>query len=141
MYRILLEDGRIVGTPNAEFYEVLNILSTQTREGVGAKQSAAEGIIKKYIKEKWADDWKNGRHGSFLRQWLPEIETAKRAMKRYTGLSAAEAAALFQARVGKIGLNSFLSSIDRADTARCPCGEAPETVHHIIMQCDRYDDI
>jgi hypothetical protein len=29
-YRILLEDGRIIGTPNAEFYEVLKTPSTQT---------------------------------------------------------------------------------------------------------------
>ncbi|KAJ5111782.1 hypothetical protein NUU61_001412 [Penicillium alfredii] len=39
-YRILLEDGRIIGTPNAEFYEVLNTPSTQTREDVRAKQQS-----------------------------------------------------------------------------------------------------
>lgn len=39
-YRILLEDGRIIGTPNAEFHEVLNTPSTQTREDVGAKQQS-----------------------------------------------------------------------------------------------------
>lgn len=37
-YRILLEDGRIIGTPNAEFQEVLNTSSTQTRKNVGAVQ-------------------------------------------------------------------------------------------------------
>ena len=37
-YRILLEDGRIVGTPNAEFHEVLTAPSTQTIEDVGARQ-------------------------------------------------------------------------------------------------------
>lgn len=36
-YRILLEDGRIVGTPNAEFQEVLMTPSTQTIQDVGAK--------------------------------------------------------------------------------------------------------
>lgn len=37
-YRILLGDGRIVGTPNAEFQEVLTTPSTQTMEDVGARQ-------------------------------------------------------------------------------------------------------
>ena len=37
-YRILLGDGRIVGTPNAEFQEVLTAPSTQTMEDVGARQ-------------------------------------------------------------------------------------------------------
>jgi hypothetical protein len=37
-YRILLEDGRIVGTPNAEFQEALITSSTQTRPDVGAEQ-------------------------------------------------------------------------------------------------------
>ncbi|OJD12761.1 hypothetical protein AJ78_06701 [Emergomyces pasteurianus Ep9510] len=34
-YRILLEDGRIVGTPNAEFHEILTNPSTQTIEVPG----------------------------------------------------------------------------------------------------------
>ncbi|KAJ5240526.1 uncharacterized protein N7469_002117 [Penicillium citrinum] len=37
-YRILPEDGRIVGTPNAEFHEVLTTPSTQTIDDVGARQ-------------------------------------------------------------------------------------------------------
>jgi hypothetical protein len=37
-YRILLEDSRIIGTPNAEFHEVLTTPSTQTRTDVGAIQ-------------------------------------------------------------------------------------------------------
>lgn len=42
-YRILLEDGRIVGTPNAEFHEVLTAPSTQTIEDVGARRDGSPG--------------------------------------------------------------------------------------------------
>ncbi|KAJ5283470.1 hypothetical protein N7505_001450 [Penicillium chrysogenum] len=42
-YRILLEDGRIVGTPNAEFYEVLTAPSIQTIEDVGARRDGSPG--------------------------------------------------------------------------------------------------
>jgi hypothetical protein len=37
-YRIILEDGKIIGTPNTEFHEVSKTPSTQTIEDVGAKQ-------------------------------------------------------------------------------------------------------
>lgn len=37
-YRILLGDGRIVGTLNAEFQEVLTTPSIQTMEDMGARQ-------------------------------------------------------------------------------------------------------
>ncbi|KAJ5829151.1 uncharacterized protein N7525_007404 [Penicillium rubens] len=40
-YRILLEDGRIVGSPNAEFHEVLTAPSTQTIEDVGARRDGS----------------------------------------------------------------------------------------------------
>ena len=42
-YRILLEDWRIVGTPNAEFYEALMTPSTQTVQDVGAKRYGSPG--------------------------------------------------------------------------------------------------
>lgn len=40
-YRILLEDGRIIGTPNAEFHEVLIAPSTLTIEDVGARRDGS----------------------------------------------------------------------------------------------------
>ncbi|KAI2867915.1 hypothetical protein CBS76997_10738 [Aspergillus niger] len=43
-YRILLEDGRIVGTPNAEFHEVLEAPSTQTREDVVARRDGLPAV-------------------------------------------------------------------------------------------------
>ncbi|KAJ5195629.1 uncharacterized protein N7498_009067 [Penicillium cinerascens] len=79
-------------------------------------RSAAERMIKKSLKGKWAHSWKIGKHGSHLRRWLPVVEPARTAMKRYSDLSAAQSAGLFQARTSKIGLNHFLASIDRADT-------------------------
>ncbi|EKG09467.1 Integrase catalytic core [Macrophomina phaseolina MS6] len=40
-YRILLEDGRIIGTPNAEFHEVLITPSAQTMEDVGVRRDGS----------------------------------------------------------------------------------------------------
>jgi hypothetical protein len=43
-YRILLEDGRIIGTPNAEFHEVLITPSTQTEQDVGAEPDDSPAV-------------------------------------------------------------------------------------------------
>jgi hypothetical protein len=43
-YCILLEDSRIIGTPNAEFHEVLTTPSTQTKQDVGAESDNSPRI-------------------------------------------------------------------------------------------------
>ncbi|RAH69442.1 uncharacterized protein BO66DRAFT_392416 [Aspergillus aculeatinus CBS 121060] len=40
--------------------------------------------------------------------------------------------------MGKIGFNSFLVFIKRTDNPGCFCGEAPETVHHVLLNCSCY---
>jgi hypothetical protein len=44
-------------------------------------------------------------------------------------------------RTGKIGLNHYLSTINRADEPLCPCRQAPETTHHVLFGCTRYNDL
>lgn len=39
---------------------------------------------------------------------------------------------------GKVGLNKYLNSINRAPTPYCACGTEPETVEHYLMKCKRY---
>ncbi|PLB45341.1 hypothetical protein P170DRAFT_313443, partial [Aspergillus steynii IBT 23096] len=64
--------------------------------------------------------------------------SAGAVVQRYKGLSAPQASTLFQARTGKIGLNHFLTTIRKQEDPLCPCGQAEETVAHILLRCTRY---
>jgi hypothetical protein len=48
-------------------------------------------------------------------------------------------------RTGKIGLNGFLTTINQAETDRCPCRQAPaETPHRVLLGSlgsELYDDL
>lgn len=55
----------------------------------------------------------------------------------YSGPPRREATALCQARTGKIGLNGFLfkSKAFGVYSPLCRCGDAPETVEHLVFHC------
>jgi hypothetical protein len=103
-------------------------------------QSAANCWVRRTTKNNWIDKWQSAAHGNTLRRPLPKI--ARNTLALYQDLTPTERSALIQARTGKIGLNAYLYSIDRADTTRCPqCSEASETVRHILIDCPGYFDL
>src|SRR5882762_3191535 len=57
-------------------------------------------------------------------------------------LTRLQASQLFQLRIGHIPLNFHLHRIHKAATAKCPsCNLAPETVHHLLLECPAYDNL
>jgi hypothetical protein len=103
-------------------------------------QSAANCWVRRTTKNNWRDKWQNAVHDSALRRLQPKI--TRKTLMLYRDLTAAERSALIQARTGKIGLNAFLYSVNRADTARCPrCSEASETVRHVLIDCPGYSEL
>jgi hypothetical protein len=65
----------------------------------------------------------------------------KKYIQRHTGLRKAESSALVQARTGKIGLKAFLfqRKVPGVPTPLCDCGEAPETVDHLLGGCEAHE--
>jgi hypothetical protein len=60
--------------------------------------------------------------------------------KLYTGLTKAEATALFLMRTEVIGLNAWLASIQVPGIqALCPCGQTAQTVRHVVLHCPRHN--
>ncbi|KAF5637881.1 hypothetical protein F52700_4584 [Fusarium sp. NRRL 52700] len=58
-------------------------------------------------------------------------------LKRYRGLSRAQSTMLIQCRTEFIGLKSHLYAIKASDTPLCDCGQGPQTVFHVFIQCER----
>ncbi|KAM0718341.1 hypothetical protein Q7P37_006673 [Cladosporium fusiforme] len=53
---------------------------------------------------------------------------------------AGQSAILIQARTGHCRLNQYLSRGGLVDSALCECGQADETVKHLILSCPRWEE-
>ncbi|GIK05614.1 hypothetical protein Aspvir_009727 [Aspergillus viridinutans] len=85
----------------------------------------------------------NGRKsGGSLSMAPPALPPrAKRLITIYDDLILVERSALVQMCTAKIRLSHYLTTIDRAEDLSCPCGQAPETIHHVLFVCSWYDDL
>jgi hypothetical protein len=63
------------------------------------------------------------------------------ALKKHQHLHKHESSLLTQIRTGKVGLRAFLfeRKVPEVATPRCPCGEAPETAAHLVLDCQQLD--
>jgi hypothetical protein len=59
----------------------------------------------------------------------------KHTRQLYDRLSWKEASVLAQLRTGMARLNGYLYRINVAETDQCPCGQARETVEHVLFRC------
>jgi hypothetical protein len=58
------------------------------------------------------------------------------ALQKHNGLRKHESSLLTQIRTGKVGLRAYLFERQVPEVAtRCPCGDAPETAAHIVLDC------
>lgn len=64
----------------------------------------------------------------------------KHTLKLYGSLTSDQAAILIQARTGHCRLNQYLSRGGLVDSALCECGQADETVKHLILSCPRWEE-
>jgi len=87
--------------------------------------------------EQWKEEWLTARHGNTLRQVLPRLD--KKSLQLYRGLTKNLSSVLIQMRTGKIRLGAYLHSIRVNDTDVCQCGEAPQTVAHVLMDCRDFE--
>jgi hypothetical protein len=77
---------------------------------------------------------KVGKHSKRIDKALP----GKHTKKLYDQLSQKEAAILVQLRTGMARLNAYLYRIRAAESERCACGQARETIDHFLFTCGRW---
>ena len=64
---------------------------------------------------------------------------SRKSLQLYDSLTKAESTVLVQFRTGKIGFQAYLAAIGVSDSALCNCGRSPQTIKHVLMECQEYD--
>ena len=97
-----------------------------------------EDLDKKMIQE-WQVRWANGRR---VRGRLCTRPPDPGVLKLHQDLYKAESSILIQVRTGKIGLADFLhlQKVPGFENNRCSCSNAPETVRHVIVHCNKENE-
>lgn len=89
---------------------------------------------------KWDERWEKHKHGAYLRRIQPHRNPM--AMDKFKGLTRPLCALLIQIRTGKIGLNDFLFSVNKAESDRCNCPETPkQTAVHVLTTCPNWNQL
>ena len=94
----------------------------------------------KSVRKAWRERWRQGDKGQHLRRLVPVPSPANR--KLHAGRLKPESALLTQLRTGKVGFNDFLYNrrVPGVWSRRCPCGQGPMTVLHVLLLCSRWNE-
>jgi ribonuclease HI len=99
--------------------------------------AAVRQTIKKSTRKEWEETWKNESRGRDL--YKITLEPTRAVLQLHSQLNRPLSSILTQMRTGKIGLRSYLHSRHVPDIAddRCECGLGPQTVAHVLFNCQR----
>jgi len=117
-------------TPRERSQELQN---QEPTEGIQILLTPAKGKIHEAVYREWETIWDHGRSGRYLHSLGAKPD--KKALQLHRDLPRAISSVMTQMRTGKIGLNAYLHSIDKADTGQCTCNQGEQTVEHILLRC------
>lgn len=102
---------------------------------VGFSKSEVKSLIKLRLRERWQKQWEEERKGRWffrIQRKVGEMRGAERNRKEETIIT--------RLRFGHTGLNGSLFKIGKHETGRCEyCGQE-ETVKHVIINCQRFEE-
>lgn len=102
---------------------------------VPLSKNEAKSIIRDKVIGMWQEQWDDGDTG----RHLYNIQQLVGGSRSWNG-SRRVGAVMTRLRIGHSGLNKSLFKIGKHPTGACEfCGE-PETTHHVLLECDRYDE-
>src|SRR5437773_8226094 len=94
--------------------------------------------MKEFMDKQGQDSFSAVDTGQFTHQ-LDRALPGKHAKYIYDSLSQEDAAILCQLRTGKCHLNSYLKTINAADTNLCETCHQVESVTHFLFNCRRWN--
>jgi ribonuclease HI len=100
----------------------------------GAKTTILSKALQDIQRHKIPD--RIGKFTTDLDRALP----GKHVKRIYDNLKRPEASILAQLRIGMARVNEYLHRIGAADTDKCSCGQATESIKHFLFRCTKWDE-
>lgn len=89
----------------------------------------------------WDASWSQDIHGKEVQKLVQKPSRA--VLKLHSELPKCLSSLLIQMRTGKIGLRKYLHGrkVPDISTPTCQCGQAPQSMTHVLAHCRKYSQI
>jgi hypothetical protein len=95
--------------------------------------TTAKRTINTALHQDWEFAWTHAKHGRALHDLGRRPD--KKTLQLHRKLPRPISSVITQMRTRKIGLNTYLHGINKADTSQCTCNQGPQTVEHVLLRC------
>jgi hypothetical protein len=102
-------------------------------EGRTMLLTTAKRTINEALYKDWEIIWTHNKHSRYLHSLGATPD--KKTLKMHQHLPRALSSIITQMRTGKIGLWTYLHSINQADTSQCTRNQGEQTVDHVLLRC------
>jgi hypothetical protein len=116
------------------------LLPSYLRKRLLISPTALKATHNAKLKKEWVDNWKKSERGIASAR-IDETTPSSKFLKSISNpkLSREAASRVAQLRLTHIPLNSYLTRIQKVDSARCPaCGVDEENIEHYLLRCPSY---
>ncbi|SCZ93244.1 BZ3500_MvSof-1268-A1-R1_Chr6-2g08554 [Microbotryum saponariae] len=134
----LADEAAKEATKAAEDDSIRKDLEIERPDAIPASRTALRQRFKTFVSQVWATEWKNAKTGAQLRK-LDNSPPGPSHFKLYHGLPRRAATLLAQLRTRRSPLAHDLFRRRLHPTGLCACGAA-ETLEHVVLSCEQYQD-